>query len=52
MNGRLPICRRNNHPLIADALREYSESADAAYDPALAKGYAGYAIARIRKSDG
>ena len=40
------------HPLIADALREYSESADAAYDPALAKGYAGYAIARIRKSGG
>ena len=37
------------HPLIADALREYSESADVVYDKALAKRYAEYAIARIKQ---
>lgn len=37
------------HPLISSALREYSESADVAYDKALAKRYAEYAIARIRQ---
>ena len=37
------------HPLIADAMREYSESADAAYDKALAKRYAEYAVRRIKQ---
>ena len=37
------------HPLIADAMREYSDSADVAYDQALAKRYAEYALARIRQ---
>ena len=37
------------HPLISDALREYSGSADIAYDKALAGRYAGYAVARIRQ---
>ena len=36
-------------PLILDAMREYSEGVDIAYDKALAKRYAGYAIARIRQ---
>ena len=35
------------HPLIMDAIREYSESADVAYDKALAKRYAEYAVTRI-----
>ena len=37
------------HPLVADALREYCESAEVTYDQALAKRYAGYALARIRE---
>ncbi len=36
------------HPLIAEAMREYSEETDAAYDGALAKRYAGYAIRRLK----
>jgi len=36
------------HPLIWDAMREYSEGTDAAYDQALAKRFAGYAIARLK----
>ena len=36
------------HPLIADAISEYSESADIVYDKALAGRYAGYAIERIK----
>lgn len=35
-------------PLITDALREYSESAEVVYDPTLARRYAGYALRRIR----
>ena len=35
------------HPLIADAMREYSESADIVYDDALAKRYAEYAIGKL-----
>ena len=37
------------HPLIADAMREYAESAEVVYDKALARRYAGYAVARIRQ---
>ena len=37
------------HPLIADALREYCESADVAYDKALAGRYAEYALAQLRQ---
>ena len=37
------------HSLISDALREYSGSADVAYDKALARRYAEYAVARIRQ---
>ena len=37
------------HPLIADAMHEYSGSADVAYDQALAKRYAEYAISRLRQ---
>ena len=37
------------HPLIADAIHEYSESAEAVYDKALAKRYAEYAIMRIKQ---
>ena len=40
------------HPLIEDALREYSESAEVVYDKALAQSYAGYAIMRIRQGTG
>ena len=40
------------HPLIADAMREYTESAEVVYDKTLAKRYAGYAIARLRQSTG
>ena len=36
------------HSLIRDALREYTQSARVAYDTALAKRYAAYAIRRIR----
>ena len=36
------------HPLIRDALREYTESAPVVYDEALAKRYAAYAVGRIR----
>lgn len=36
------------HPLISEAMREYSEGTDAAYDGALAKRYAGYAIRRLK----
>ena len=41
---RLPAEYR---PLIADALREYSESADIAYDDSLARRYAEYAIKQL-----
>ena len=34
-------------PLIADAMREYSESADIVYDDALAKRYAEYVIRKL-----
>ena len=44
--GRLPP---EYHPLIAGALREYTESADVVYDQALAKRYAGYAVTRLRQ---
>ena len=37
------------HPLIADAICEYSESADIVYDKALAGRYAEYAIERIKQ---
>ena len=37
------------HPLIRDAMREYSESAKVAYDEPLARRYAEYAIARITR---
>ena len=36
-------------PLIADAMREYSESAEVIYDNALAKRYAEYVIKRIQR---
>ena len=39
------------HPLILDALREYTESEDVAYDPALAKRYAAYVIERIKQKN-
>ncbi|MBO4872733.1 MAG: DUF4111 domain-containing protein [Lachnospiraceae bacterium] len=35
-------------PLITEAMREYSESAEAVYDQALAKQYAAYVIKRIQ----
>ena len=35
-------------PLISEALREYTESADVVYDPDLARRCAAYALARIR----
>ena len=38
------------HPLITDAIHEYSESADVVHDKALAKCYAEYAITRIKES--
>ena len=44
--GKLPA---EFHPLIADALREYSGSEEAAYDKALARRYAGYMISRIKQ---
>lgn len=37
------------HPLITDAIREYSESAGVIYDNALAKKYAEYVIKRIQR---
>ena len=37
------------HPLIAEAIHEYSENAETAYDKALAKRYAEYAIMRIKQ---
>ena len=37
------------HPLINDAIREYSESAPVVYDEVLARRYAEYAIKRIRQ---
>ena len=37
------------HPLIADAMREYTESAEIVYDKALAKRYAAHVIKRIRQ---
>lgn len=37
------------HPLIKDALREYSESEDVVYDKALARHYAEYVIGQIKK---
>ncbi len=41
---RLPaVCR----PLIRDALREYTESAEIVYDEALARAYAEYILRRI-----
>ncbi len=44
--GNLPA---EYHPLIKDALREYAESADVAYDEALAVRYAEYAINRMKE---
>ena len=38
------------HPLIRNALNDYSESADVVYDKKLAKHYAKYMIRRIKKS--
>lgn len=38
------------HPLIRDALDDYTESADVVYDKKLAKHYAKYMIRRIKKS--
>ena len=35
------------HPLIMDAMREYSESAEVVYDSALARRYAEYVSGRI-----
>ena len=40
------------HPLISDALREYSENAAIVYDEALAKRYAEYMIKRIQAYKG
>ena len=37
------------HPLIRNAMREYSGAAGIVYDDALAKRYAGYMIQRIRQ---
>ena len=37
------------HPLITDAMREYSESADVVYDEVSARRYAEYALRRIRQ---
>ena len=37
------------HPLIADALREYSESAEIVYDDMLAKRYAEYVIRELKQ---
>ena len=37
------------HPLILNAMREYSESAEVIYDRALAKQYAEYVSRRIRR---
>ena len=42
--GRLPAEYR---PLIADALREYSENAEVVYDDVLAKQYAEFAIRKL-----
>ena len=36
------------HPLIAEAMREYSENAEAAYDKDLAERYAAYIISRLK----
>ncbi len=36
------------HPLITDAMREYSESAEVVYDNALAEKYAAYVLKRIQ----
>lgn len=41
---RLPAVYR---PLIRDALREYTESAEIVYDEALARAYAEYVLRRI-----
>lgn len=38
------------HPLMMDAMREYSEGVDVVYDKAIAKCYAEYAITRITQS--
>ena len=35
------------HPLIRTALREYADTAEASYDPALARDYAKYMLGRI-----
>ena len=37
------------HPLIMDAMREYSESAEAVYNDILAKSYAEYVIEQIKQ---
>ena len=37
------------HPLIADAMREYSESAEIVYDDVLAKCYAEYVISKLKE---
>ena len=39
-------------PLIADAMREYSEAVEIVYDQALAKSYAAYSIRRIQQNSG
>ena len=38
-------------PLVASALREYSDNAEAVYDDVLAKHYARYVIKRLRQTD-
>ena len=40
------------HPLVSDAMREYSENAAIVYDEALARRYAGYMIKRIQAYKG
>ena len=40
------------HPLITEALREYTEDAEPVYDQDLARHYAGYVLERIRPSAG
>ena len=38
------------HPLITDAMREYSEGVDVVYHMAIAKRYARYAVTRMKQS--
>ena len=37
------------HPLIMEAMREYSEGVDVVYDKAIARCYAKYAITRMKQ---